>query len=454
MSDEASPRWLTGAAEPTQQQVRRGILRELYETEAGDRTELILRGTIIAIAGVMLYLAMGILGALIWGFGYFAILLMFCRVTGPSTLEPAAWRIPAGYFFALLLPCWYVFMTLYIMTFGSFALALIGLVGLTGMGVHVTLRHTRRSPHALMDIAVVTGATLIATLFLTRYATTQYETWAIATTCMSLAAYFVHSFLFTLRLREGIALGQAKEAQSQKMASLGQLTAGIAHDFNNILTVIRGNLDLHDAVDAADEKRALLAEARGSVDRAAYLVSQLLAFSRKAQVAPRLLNVAAEIAQFDVLARRLLPANVRLKIKPAKDDLTIFADPTLLQSALLNIATNARDAMAPNPGTLTLSARRLTNRPDDRATAMVEIVLQDSGPGVPDEVLTRLSEPFYTSKPVGKGSGLGLSMVQGFAEQAGGKLLIENANEGGLRLRLCLPDRPTIPPELEDETLP
>ena len=243
---------------------------------------------------------------------------------------------------------------------------------------------------------------------------------------------------------------EAEEAlrHTQKMEAIGNLTGGIAHDFNNLLAGINGNLEL---------MRIRLGEGRGDdvarhidaaeavVDKAAAITQRLLAFSRRQALSPRATNVNARIASMRDLIERTLGPSIRLQVSPDSHLWHTLCDPNQLDSALLNLAINARDAM-PNGGELVITTKNmeLDDPAEAKAAGMpcgkyVEITVRDTGIGMRPEVLARAFDPFYTTKPLGHGTGLGLSMVYGFVKQSGGEVRIDSTPGVGTAVRLYLP---------------
>ncbi|MGY3606482.1 MULTISPECIES: ATP-binding protein [unclassified Bradyrhizobium] len=231
--------------------------------------------------------------------------------------------------------------------------------------------------------------------------------------------------------------------QSQKMEAVGQLTGGVAHDFNNLLMVISGNLELIESRTADDKcVQRLAVAARKAADRGASLTAQLLAFSRRQKLNPKTIHIDALIRDFQGLILRAL--GDRCKINLVADDQLwpCHLDPAQLETALLNLALNARDAM-PDGGRLDIEARNITL--DEGAIAgvasgsYVKLSVTDTGCGMPQDTLDRVFEPFFTTKEVGKGTGLGLSMVYGFVRQSGGHVAIESTVGMGTTVSLYLP---------------
>ena len=258
------------------------------------------------------------------------------------------------------------------------------------------------------------------------------------------------------RAEEELEQARISLAQSQKLHAIGELTGGVAHDFNNLMTVIRGSAELLRRPDLSEERRAKYIDAiLTTADRAATLTSHLLAFSRRQPLKPEVIDLTAQLGIFSEMLRRMLGSRINVDLDLAPDLWRIEADPTQLETALLNAAINARDAM-PGGGRLTIAASNV------EAEGLVCIALTDTGDGMSAEVVERVFEPFFTTKPVGKGTGLGLSQIHGFAAQTGGRAEIESELGKGTTLRLLLPrtDKPvrtgsvekgavTLPPGLK-----
>ena len=226
---------------------------------------------------------------------------------------------------------------------------------------------------------------------------------------------------------------QAEEAlrQSQKMEAIGQLTGGVAHDFNNLLTIIRSSADLlrRPNVPAEKQQRYLSAIAE-TVDRAAKLTGQLLAFARRQALAPEVFDAAERIRQICEMIRTVAGATVELALDVDCRDCFVEADVGQFETAIVNLAVNARDAME-GRGRLAIAVAR--------SEATVSIAVRDTGCGVAPDALPHLFEPFFTTKEVGKGTGLGLSQVYGFARQSGGDISVDSRPGAGAVFTLILP---------------
>lgn len=233
--------------------------------------------------------------------------------------------------------------------------------------------------------------------------------------------------------------------QAQKMESLGQLTGGIAHDFNNMLAIVIGSLDMarRKMQTAPDLALRAIGNAVEGAERAADLTRRLLAFSRRQPLDPARIEVNGLVADICEMLGRTLGSAIRIETMLADGLPTVHADRGLLESAIVNLGLNARDAM-PAGGTLTISTAL--------RDGMVDIEIRDTGCGMPPEVAERAIEPFFTTKGIGQGTGLGLSQVYGFVKQSGGDLHIESAPDRGTRVRMSLPASPADNPVSVDDT--
>ena len=242
---------------------------------------------------------------------------------------------------------------------------------------------------------------------------------------------------------------------AQRLESVGQLTGGIAHDFNNLLTVIQGNLQVLEelpALAADTYGLQLVGAATRASRRAAELTSKLLAFSRRQVLQPKRVDVAVMLGSLADMLRRTLDQRIRIEVVVDEAEMSVVADAVQLESALLNIAINARDAM-PAGGVLTFRAEACRDLPPKILSELeiaggthapfVRMAIIDSGVGMPEEVKERAFEPFFTTKAAGRGTGLGLSTVYGFVKQSRGAIEIDSAPGDGTTVSLYLP-RPSM----------
>ncbi len=250
----------------------------------------------------------------------------------------------------------------------------------------------------------------------------------------------------TVEKEQSSALIQAEDAlrQAQKMEAVGQLTGGVAHDFNNLLTVIKSSTDLLKRPDLAEERRArYIVAISDTVDRAARLTGQLLAFARRQALKPEVFAACTSVRGLSDMMRTLTGSRVQIVTELPEVPYFLNADASQFDTALVNLAVNARDAMG-GEGRITIRVEAADLVPATRAHPpvagdYVAVSLSDTGSGIPAEMLERIFEPFFTTKEVGKGTGLGLSQVFGFAKQSGGDVTVESTEGEGTTFTLFLP---------------
>ena len=253
------------------------------------------------------------------------------------------------------------------------------------------------------------------------------------------------AILYLVDVSEQKAL-ETKFAQSQKMQAVGQLAGGVAHDFNNLLTVIIGNCEFllmrHQAGDPSFKQ---INEVHQNALRAAALVSQLLAFSRKQTMQPKTLVLGDMIGELAQMLRRLVGEGITLNVERDSDLWTVHADEAQLSNAIINLVVNARDAM-PSGGTVAIKTINETIKQSSAlGTAImppgdyVHIEVSDTGTGMSKEIQSKIFDPFFTTKPVGQGTGLGLATVYGIVKQSGGFITVDSEVGNGTSFHIYLP---------------
>lgn len=258
----------------------------------------------------------------------------------------------------------------------------------------------------------------------------------------SLSGLIVHLFDTTQHKRL-----EAQFAQSQKMQAVGQLAGGIAHDFNNLLTVMIGFCDLILQRHRPGEQTfADIMQIKQNANRAANLVRQLLAFSRQQTLQPKILNITDVLAELSNLLRRLIGVNIKLDVIHSRDLGLVRVDQVQLEQVIINLAVNARDAMKENGGTLSIRTSNIRlDKPVRRGADVmppgqyVKIEMMDTGTGIAPENLERIFEPFFSTKEVGAGTGLGLSTVYGIVTQTGGFVQVTSVMGRGSTFAILLP---------------
>jgi len=244
--------------------------------------------------------------------------------------------------------------------------------------------------------------------------------------------------------------------QAQKMEAMGQLTGGIAHDFNNLLTVIIGNLEMLEGKLTTPLQRELATEALDAADLGARLTARLLAFARRSHLEPESINLNSFVLGLTDMLHRTLGETVLLSTALTPSLWPVRVDPSQVESAIVNLTVNARDAM-PNGGRLVIET---SNAVVDEEMCRgldglhpgdyVRLTVSDTGEGMSEAVRERAFEPFFTTKEQGRGTGLGLSMIYGFAKQSGGLATIESGSEAGTIVSIFLPRHRVEPVAIDD----
>ncbi len=256
----------------------------------------------------------------------------------------------------------------------------------------------------------------------------------------------------TVMKEQAEALAHAEDAlrQAQKMEAVGQLTGGVAHDFNNLLTIIRSSVDFLRRPNLPEDRRARYMDAMSdTVDRAAKLTGQLLAFARRQALKPEVFDVGGRLDEVADMLNAVTGARIRVRTEQPETRCYVRADASQFETALVNMAVNARDAMR-GEGEMAIRVARGQALPGIRGHAgaagpFVAVSVIDEGCGIPPDHLSRIFEPFFTTKEVGKGTGLGLSQVIGFAKQSGGDVDVTSAVGRGTEFTLYLPEAEPAP---------
>lgn len=232
---------------------------------------------------------------------------------------------------------------------------------------------------------------------------------------------------------------QSQFIQAQKMEAVGRLAGGVAHDFNNLLTIISGycELLLMSDMPVGDKRRESIATIRDAGERAARLTQQLLAFSRKALIEPKLIDLNELVTDSVKLLRRLIGEDIILAVVTVPRPVRIKADPGQFEQVVMNLVVNARDAM-PTGGRLTIETSVISST-DSGSSQLACLAVSDTGQGMSDEVREKIFEPFFTTKGVGKGTGLGLAVVHGVVTQSGGQITMESSVGVGTTFRIVMP---------------
>ncbi|MBD3787028.1 MAG: hypothetical protein IE922_08655 [Sphingomonadales bacterium] len=417
----------------------------LYKLEYGRPGELVFRFVGLGLGALIIYQYTGWIASWVWLVNFVAghlVYLLFLR-SRPARCTGRDTGIATGLFLWLLAS--FLWMPVELMASPDPAMMLSG-AALFGSGlVYMIFRADRMAVQVWGEIAVIWAMCVLALVQVMGAIPDPLARLGVSVAVLALGVYFAITLLAARKARLEAELAALRSVQAQKMEAVGQLTGGIAHDFNNILTAVIGNLELYEAVPDPVERDRFVAQSRAAALRAAGLVQHLLAYSRKSTMTIAVHDTADLIEEVRALTCRLIPTSIAVEIDvpPA---LPVAVDQSQFMTALVNLVVNARDAMQKTGGQLAIRVGiELRDQPLVQSDgyqlppgSYVRIAVEDSGPGIPPEILRRVTEPFFTTKPVGQGSGLGLSMVEGFARQSHGALQIGNTRSGA-RVAILLP---------------
>lgn len=425
-------KWVTAIGQEVA--VERDDLQRLYAAEYSAPIELAFRLSVVAVAGaVYSYTTPPDLSGYIWAGAYVLLHLITFAILATAPNAPSRARVFLG--FASYFTLCTVFFSLPLMLLGSGnpLLSYCAGAGLAAMFIYMVWR--KDVPAALLPYEValtfITGAVLGHEFY--QMAELPIQKAIVVLLTFTTCLYYSMTLYTTRRDQRRLRAANQRSLQAQKMESLGRMSGGIAHDFNNMLTVVQGNLELYGEIRDPDERQEVVRQAHRSATRASSLVRQLLSFARQAPLQPRELEAGDVIGQIEAMAGRLLPSSLIFEVRPTPKQLRLWADHDGLISALLNLLLNARDAVGQS-GKITLWAspalpEQLRDQGVDLGKAprrYTAFHIRDDGPGLPLGSEVQIFEPFYTTKPPGAGTGLGLASARGFAQQSGGGLVVSS----------------------------
>ena len=411
-----------------------------------DNAEIKMRALFLGVSCLLLYFTYDMVEMLVWyavrmGWlaGYFLLLRQLPdRISFLQTIFLTSVIVADGFLYVgLSIYFWQLEMPVFM----AYAMIIITTAMITVVWIRA------EEPYLwICDIFAI--ATCMMTLPIVHYLSGKPVTHVLllAGTFALVLIYFVFSLWTVWKNRTEFRTAQHIEMERTKVEAMGRLTGGVAHDFNNLLTVILGNIELSRLVEDDKDRDDLLDEAHAAGQRAARLTAQLLSFSRQSVLSPREVDVSEVIDSAQKFLMRLLPASVHITRTGDLHSLPmVLLDTSKLEAVVINLAINARDAM-PNGGALKIGAVARQVRSSARMEVLgakpgryVVLIVEDEGEGIAEEILDRVTDPFFTTKPVGEGSGLGLSMAKGFAEQSGGTLTIDSEIGEGTRVQIYLP---------------
>lgn len=423
-----------------EQQKRNGQFEAFRAGDGDDLTDVIARLAIVFVCGTALWFATQQTIMLVWFTSYWAMSITYIfgflrRKSGDVSRLDIVLCVCSS----TVIAAWYCAMVVYVATLGDGNLLFLSTCGVLGLALHCLSRHIEFSYVAYVDFVAVIGTGLGVTIIAALDAPNigLAVTSVIGGLCAS--TYFWLSFRQIITVNRSLAERTREDIQNQKMLALGQLASGVAHDFNNLLTAISGNIELATLDPKSPENEGFLSEAKAASDKSAVLVRQLLAYGRKSDLRPSTVELGSMFDSLKRLLHRVLPAHIHFEVQDVSLETILYLDSALLESALMNLILNAQKAIGEKPGTIRLSVEAYPSN------TCIRFYVTDTGPGMSPDVLAHAEEPFFTTRPVGEGSGLGLSMVKGFAEQSGGNLTLSNLEGGGFQAVIEVPAQCGLP---------
>ncbi|PIL19989.1 hypothetical protein P775_11820 [Puniceibacterium antarcticum] len=426
------------------------MVESMVKADIGSWTELALRYTTVILGGFFMTIHIGSPVIAIWLIIFLALngYYSFCLTKmKPPTSRTVYMRLTTLFITSVIA---YSSCAVYVFLHDDMSFRALGVTALVAQGMFNLSRHRHGSISAIFDTVIVALAGLIMGFYLilqtdhTRIDHDMTEDMIIVVCTIGVCSYYVIAQYRNIQTHVSLRNARIEAIQTQKMKAVGQITAGVAHDFNNLLTVIRGNIELAELAEDPEEVATTLKDAKLAADRAADLTSQLLSFSRKARLEASKIDLVSFWSEFGKIMNHSVPATIETTISANPDLRNLFCDRGQLQNAVLNLLINARDALQ-GRGKIEIYSRRASvaevksvGRKSTHYSAYGAIEIRDNGAGIPPDLLDSVTEPFFTTKKVGQGSGLGLSMVKGFTEQSGGNLLISSSPRG-TRVVMVLP---------------
>lgn len=419
-------------------------LIRLYRADFGTKSEVAVRVGGVIFAAIALSLVTGNLLFFGWLCLYLVQQAAYFRVLDPLRRKNPKKRFLVALGLYSIGTALFLAVPLYLITWSDPTLYLPAAFALLGLALYAIQRENPTSDVIGIDTGFF-GASCGWVFYIARPNLDHYlDHLVLLGFCVLVTYLFFRAQQVELRRQAARRVAERRYAQAQKARALNQFVGGVAHDFNNQITAIMGNLELFELLDDPKERRSAMQQCRVAADRAALTVQQLVASSGRTRLHPVRVEIEAFLKDLDPVLTDLLDPKIELEIHSADYDFLVDVDRDMLETCLIQICLNAQDAMQ-GDGRIEIGARRVLSRvaaapgQPEADPPYIGIYVQDAGPGVSDESLSKLSEPFYTTKGVGAGTGLGLSAVSGFAKQSGGALVLDNAMPTGLHVMILLP---------------
>ncbi|MGC9419349.1 MAG: response regulator [Rhodovulum sp.] len=418
-------------------------IARLYALEYGEPRELAFRFAAIFLGAVILYFYTGWSFSFLW-LGFYALAhavhFAFLRTRGPEVTQTDV--TIAGMLFLVILAA-FLWVPWLLILQDDLALEISGSTALASVLIFLVRRSDTPRFMVIGEIAIVALAVLAALVVTVPRIDAPIAQFAMIFCAVGMVGYVAHAILLNRKIRLESEETERQLRHAQKLRTLGQLTGGVAHDFNNLLAVIQGNAEV--LADAHGADAPGVAAILRATDRGAALTRRLLAFSRQQPLAPETLNLGELAPGIAGLLRRTLGETISVEVHVAEALWPVRIDRAQFETAIVDLAINARDAM-PGGGRLTLefantwlAAPQVSETGTVPAGHHVVVAVSDAGEGMSDVVRRRAVEPFFTTRPPARNNGLGLSMVHGFVHQSGGGLRIDSAPGAGTTVRLYFP---------------
>jgi signal transduction histidine kinase len=419
----------------------------LRQADAGASFDWPLRYLVVAAAGIALYYATGDRVMLIWLAAYLTANAFYAvslyRLRGSASRKRYRLFVLGNFVSSGI----FVFMPLYLWTMeGQPALHAMAIAGIAGHAVFNLSRHKTRCPVAYWDMFCIVLYCFFLGITEILRSPTLAEDIVLFVGMIAVSGYYILAQMGNITTQERLAEAQVAAVHDQKIRAIGRLTGGVAHDFNNILTVVKGNLELYQELRTPEEREEVINEALAAATRAEGVIAQLLAFSRQSRLAPTLTNIEPLTLELASMSKRLLPSTLTATFEIEPDLKPVVTDSNQLCAAVMNLILNARDAMSGKTGAIEVAVKLVTGPVETLsgrlpASSYLRFTVSDQGDGMTPDTLARITEPFFTTKDTGDGSGLGLSMARGFAEQSGGGVHIDSALGVGTTVSLYIDAR-------------
>lgn len=409
----------------------------LYSFEYGEPLELALRFSLITGATILFTLATGWILGMIWLAIYYPLHIVNFAYFRWRWNNPTEFDVKIGSLLFLALIPAFLWLPGMLLLQESLSMQVVGAAAILGTFLWLIRRSELSLQLLIGEILVIAVCTAVLMAFALPRISTFAEQVAVAMCGVGLVIYFALTMLMTRRHHKRAEEAAHQSAEAEKMKALGHLAGGVAHDFNNVLTATIGNLELSNEVMTDAERAQCVEEALLAARSGEALVRKLMAYGRAPDATETGVELSEVLDDLKILSKRLLPAPIRLNTSATQSDLVVPVSGHALTTVLLNLVVNARDAL-PGRGTISVTiaaqqvrqSRMMLDGAPIKPGDYVRFDVADNGPGMPPEILRRALEPFFTTKPQGQGTGLGLPLVADFARNAGGGITIATSPEG------------------------